>query len=208
MLTRTRALEEALRKIAASYPWEPYEDDETIPGTEQPTNRRIAREALAAVDTEPAVQRATPDVAVSGASPDTLRAENKQLRGELDEMEGEMIAAQVDRDYVHAELAKAREALRTTTPTSGSPDTLREALREAEETARWIAWGTEEQAAEGLARLRRREALRAASLGPETVCECGHTSAQHPRFKSASCCTECACDFWLPVSPASTEEPT
>lgn len=44
----------ALARIANSYPWEPYRDDETvtIPSlldlTAQPTNRRIAREALAA----------------------------------------------------------------------------------------------------------------------------------------------------------------
>jgi hypothetical protein len=39
---------EALQRIAASYPDVPYEDDEVVPGTSiQPTNRRIAREALA-----------------------------------------------------------------------------------------------------------------------------------------------------------------
>jgi hypothetical protein len=36
----------AMGVIASSYAAEPYQDDETIPGTSLPTNRRIAREFL------------------------------------------------------------------------------------------------------------------------------------------------------------------
>lgn len=54
---REAKLEAALYKIAESYPWEPFEDEETISrphealvgawyDTGEPTNHRVAREAL------------------------------------------------------------------------------------------------------------------------------------------------------------------
>lgn len=44
--------EGALRQIAESYPWEPYDEHETVHGqaTAIPTNRRIARKALGGPD--------------------------------------------------------------------------------------------------------------------------------------------------------------
>lgn len=44
---------DALQRIASSYPAVPYEEREMIPGSSgEPTNRRIAREALARGETE------------------------------------------------------------------------------------------------------------------------------------------------------------